>query len=91
VSGIRVGPAAANLESGMQRQWVESTVIAAAGYDAGTQTLEIEFRSGAVYRYQPVPANLVREMGRSGSIGSFFGRHIRNRFVGKRVDDQQAA
>ena len=40
----------------MRRQKVDSTSIAAIGYDPGRYELEIEFRqSGDVYRYYEVP------------------------------------
>jgi KTSC domain-containing protein len=34
---------------------VNSAAVAAVGYDGRTRVLEIEFRSGAVYRYYGVP------------------------------------
>ena len=43
------------MEEGLERKAVRSTNIASVGYDAGTKTLEIEFRSGGVYQYAGVP------------------------------------
>lgn len=40
----------------MQRRPVRSTSIKAVGYDADTQTLEIESRHGGLVRYTGVPA-----------------------------------
>jgi hypothetical protein len=40
----------------MQRRPVRSTSLKAVGYDAATQTLEIEYRHGGLVRYTGVPA-----------------------------------
>jgi hypothetical protein len=40
----------------MERTPVTSTDLRAIGYDADTQTLEIEFNSGGVYQYSGVPS-----------------------------------
>ena len=34
---------------------IESSMIHAVGYDAETQTLEVVFNSGRIYRYEDVP------------------------------------
>ena len=39
----------------MQRRPVRSTSVKAVGYDADTQTLEIEYRHGGLVRYTGVP------------------------------------
>jgi hypothetical protein len=76
----------------VQRQWIESSVIAAVGYDPASMTLEVEFRGkageetgGVVYRYSNVPYIVVEELMTAGSPGKYFGRHVRNRFRGRRV------
>lgn len=40
----------------MQRRPVRSTSLKAVGYEAATQTLEIEYRHGGIVRYTGVPA-----------------------------------
>lgn len=40
----------------MQLQPIASSMIRAAGYEEATQTLEVMFNSGKVYRYFQVPA-----------------------------------
>ena len=40
----------------MQRRPVRSTSLKAVGYEAVTQTLEIEYRHGGLVRYTGVPA-----------------------------------
>ncbi len=40
----------------MDRTSVQSTTLASVGYDVGTHVLELEFRSGEIYRYAAVPS-----------------------------------
>ncbi|QJX48063.1 KTSC domain-containing protein [Hymenobacter taeanensis] len=42
----------------MQRRPIRSTSLKAVGYDATTETLEIEYRHGSLVRYTGVPAAL---------------------------------
>lgn len=59
----------------------ESSQIKGYGYDAASRTLAIQFRSnGATYHYSDVPPELVEDMKKAESVGSFFGKHIRGRF-----------
>lgn len=55
---------------------VDSTVIAALVYSPEA-ALDIEFTSGATYRYFAVPAQLVHEFLAAASKGGFFNRRIR--------------
>ena len=64
----------------MFRAPVTSTSIASVGYDRGRAILEVEFRSGAVYRYYSVPRGLVRSLLDAPSKGAFLNRRIRDRF-----------
>lgn len=58
---------------------VESSQIAGIGYDAASQTLAIQFKSGkqAVYHYANVDAALYQEFSAAESIGSFFYKNIK--------------
>jgi len=42
----------------MERVDVVSSNINGIGYDAGSGTLEVEFRTGTVYQYHDVPAEV---------------------------------
>ena len=64
----------------MDRTPVDSTTLASAGYDTAAGLLELEFRSGAIYRYLSVPASLYRDLLAADSKGRFFNRSIRYRF-----------
>lgn len=64
----------------MRRQPVDSRSIASVGYDRATATLEVEFRSGRVYRYFAVPANVHRRLVEADSIGATFNREVRDAY-----------
>lgn len=55
---------------------VNSTAIAAVAYSPEA-ALDVEFTSGATYRYFAVPAQLFREFLSADSKGAFFNRRIR--------------
>ena len=56
---------------------VPSTVIESTRYDEASNTLDIVFRSGRVYRYFAVPATVYRELQAAPSKGQFFNTVIR--------------
>jgi hypothetical protein len=70
----------------MRRVRVESSSIAAVGYDAGEVTLEVEFVTGRVYRYFGVPAYLHDAFLTAPSKGQFFNTFIRDRYVYEEID-----
>jgi hypothetical protein len=65
----------------MLRADLNSTSLNAVAYLDRQALLELEFRSGAVYRYFGVPAETYRELLLAESKGAYFNRHIRNRFA----------
>ena len=69
----------------IKRQPLESSVLASAGYDAKARLLEIEFHSGAIYRYLDVPDEIFRRLLAAESKGQFFGAAIRNKFRSERI------
>ena len=72
----------------MNRTAVKSSQIREIGYDATTQTLEIQFidrktgNGGGVYRYAGVGPQLHAEMLRlsatGGSVGTYFGQFVKH-------------
>jgi hypothetical protein len=64
---------------------VDSTSLASIGYDAASQTLEIEFRTGALYRYFAVPADVHRALMSAASKGRYFSQKIRDRYRFQRL------
>jgi len=62
---------------------VSSSAIAAVTPSASG--LDIEFLSGALYRYPTVPSSLVDALLHADSKGAFFNRHIRPHFSFRRL------
>lgn len=65
---------------GIDREVVESSTIRAMGYDPERQILAVEFRTGHVFHYQNVDADLVMEFYSAGSKGQFYSSYIRHKF-----------
>lgn len=65
---------------------VESSTLAAVGYDESRDLLQLEFRGGALYCYFAVPAAVHRSLLAAGSKGSYFNQAIRGRYQFVRVD-----
>lgn len=59
----------------------DSSAIAGHGYDPETKTLAIRFKSGKTYHYQGVDAGTYDAFKGSKSLGSFFGKSIRDNFT----------
>jgi DNA helicase HerA-like ATPase len=72
-------------EAGVERTVVQSSNLAAVGYDEATETLEIEFLNGRIYQYFNVPADIYKHFCEAGSKGIFFNMYIRNAFPCSRV------
>jgi KTSC domain-containing protein len=66
------------------RMPVQSSLIASIGYSAHA-ILELEFRSGALYRYFAVPPSIVEKLLAADSKGAYFNRKIRTRFPYQRL------
>lgn len=70
----------------IEREPVESEAIRSIGFDAQTQTLEIEFTNGSVYRYYAVPEGVyIRFMQPHCSKGKFFNGFIFGKYEFVRV------
>lgn len=63
---------------------VQSSLLASVGYSVHA-TLDLEFRSGALYRYFAVPHAVLEGLIAAQSKGAYFNRHVRNRFPYKRL------
>lgn len=64
----------------MNRTAVDSSMLAAVGYDSTNQVLEIEFADGQVYDYTNVSSETYNELMSAGSKGSFFRNNIKNQY-----------
>lgn len=62
----------------MERIQVQSSNIAAIGYDSATETLEVEFIHSGIYEYRNVPDMIYDELMNASSHGSYLNREIKN-------------
>jgi hypothetical protein len=69
----------------MERELVSSSTVVSIGYDATTETLEVEFTNGGVYQYYNVPVSLHAQFMESSSKGQFLHTYIRNAYPYSRV------
>lgn len=63
----------------MERISVASSNISAIGYDPSSETLEVEFNSGAVYQYTGVSQGEYDGFIGADSKGKYFAANIKNR------------
>lgn len=66
------------------RTAVDSSLLVSAAYPVD-QTLELEFRSGAIYRYFSVPKAVFDALIAADSKGAYFNRNVRTRFRYQRL------
>jgi hypothetical protein len=59
---------------------MKSRALSSAGYDAETRTLELEFRSGRIYRFSGVPPATYEWLLRSPRKGGYIARMINARY-----------
>ena len=64
----------------MNNTAVESTTLASVAYDESQEALLLVFRSGAIYQYGGVPAEIHEGLLSAASKGGYFNRVIRGRF-----------
>jgi len=63
----------------MTREPISSTALVTVGYDPATQTLECEFKSGDVWQYTPVAADvIVRMRDMNHSAGRIFFAEVKS-------------
>ncbi|MFT4037565.1 MAG: KTSC domain-containing protein [Thermomicrobiales bacterium] len=55
----------------MKRQHVDSSMLRSAGYDAKSETLELEFTNGRVYQYAEVPPEVFADLMAADSKGRY--------------------
>jgi hypothetical protein len=64
----------------MPRMELSSTALKTAAYQDPGALLELEFHSGAIYRYFGVPPQTYQELLGAASKGTYFHYQIRDRF-----------
>ncbi|WP_316178171.1 KTSC domain-containing protein [Bradyrhizobium sp. SZCCHNRI1009] len=64
----------------MIREQVASSNIRSLGYDAASETLEVEFISGSIYQYYNVSEALHEQLMQAPSKGQFLNSYIKNAY-----------
>jgi len=77
-------------ENKIVRIAVESTGVASIGHCAENSMLEVEFRTGEVYRYFAVPRTIYEGFVGAESKGAYFHRFVRQRFPYVRTSDHRS-
>lgn len=58
----------------MKRVALQSSSLRSLSYDPEQQILEVEFSSGALYRYEAVPPEVVQALLEADSLGRHFNQ-----------------
>lgn len=70
----------------MNRNYVNSSMILAIGYEEETATLEVEFKSNnQVWNYYDVPSYIYDELQSNESCGRYFLSNVRGRYAESRI------
>ena len=64
----------------MERVPVNSSNLAAIGYDEASETLEVEFRNTGLYAYYNVPPFMHERLMAAPSVGAFFNTEIKHAY-----------
>jgi hypothetical protein len=70
----------------MNRSPVKSTNIKSVGWEADSETLEVEFSSGGIYQYAGVTRGAYEAFINAPSLGLFFHEKIRGVYDFKRMN-----
>jgi hypothetical protein len=65
---------------------LDSSVIAAVRFDEASNVLEVEFRSGRVYRYFMVRKDVYTALVAAESPGTYFNTVIKDRYMSLRSE-----
>lgn len=69
----------------MNRTAVVSSTIRSVGYDAASEVLEVEFKSGGLYQYSMVSQNVFNQLMSAPSKGKYFDTFIRDKFKTRKI------
>ena len=64
----------------MDRVSVSSSNVVSVGYDAGSSTLEVEFKDGSIYQYHSVPSEHFDAMLSAESVGKYLNANIKHKY-----------
>jgi hypothetical protein len=69
----------------MERKKVSSDKIRSVGYDAGSQTLEVELSDGSIWQYTRVPSEVHGRFLAAPTIGSYYRDNIEEEYSRRRL------
>jgi hypothetical protein len=69
----------------MERKKVNSSNIRSVGYDASSQTLEIELSDGTIWEYSRVPSEVHRRFMAAPTIISYYRDNIEEDYSRRRI------
>ena len=76
----------------MEMQEVESSNIAALGWDQGpedTGCLTVRFKTGGMYIYHDIPSDIGEGIFEAESVGRYFSQHVRGKFEGEKQEAKE--
>lgn len=59
---------------------VDSSNVAAVGYDEDSSTLQVEFKNGGTYQYFDVPKSSFVGLRDAASVGGYLAAHIKGSY-----------
>ena len=65
----------------MEMKQVESSNVAAVGYDEENEVLAVAFHSGRTYRYEAVPKSVYDNLLSADSVGRQFNATVRDQYA----------
>ena len=71
----------------MQRRTLDSSHLAAVGYDSANRLLEVEFATGQIYHFFEVPEQLYEGLTTAPSAGQYFYAYINKQFRYRELTD----
>ncbi|WP_312930294.1 KTSC domain-containing protein [Agrobacterium cavarae] len=69
----------------MIRDPVSSSTVISIGYDADTETLEVEFASGTIYQYYNIGSAIYEQLMQAPSKGQYINVYLKNAYPYSRV------
>ena len=69
----------------MERNKVNSSQIRSVGYEASSQTLEVEMSDGTIWQYTRVPTEVYRRLLAAPTIASYYRDNIEEDYSRKRT------
>jgi hypothetical protein len=69
----------------MERKKVSSSHVRSIGYEASSQTLEVELTDGSIWQYTRVPSEVHRRLVAAPSVVSYYRDNIEEEYSRRRV------